>query len=69
MKTIKVIELIGTSNKSWEDAANNAVKEAQETVSGITGVEVVGQTARVENGVIAEYRANLKLAFLVKDVR
>jgi flavin-binding protein dodecin len=69
MKTIKVIELIGTSNKSWEDAANNAVKEAQETVSGITGVEVVGQTARVENGVIAEYRANLKLAFLVKKVR
>jgi flavin-binding protein dodecin len=69
MKTIKVIELIGTSTKSWEDAANNAVKEAQETVSGITGVELVGQTARVENGVISEYRANLKLAFLVNDVR
>jgi len=69
MKTIKVIELIGTSTQSWEDAANNAVKEAQETISGITGVELVGQTARVENGVIAEYRANVKLAFLVKDVR
>jgi len=69
MKTIKVIELIGTSTQSWEDAANNAVKDAQETVSGITGVELVGQTARVENGVISEYRANLKLAFLVKDVR
>jgi len=69
MKTIKVIELIGTSTQSWEDAANNAVKEAQETVSGITGLELIGQTARVENGVIAEYRANLKLAFLVKDVR
>jgi len=69
MKTIKVIELIGTSTQSWEDAANNAVKEAQETISGITGVELAGQTARVENGVIAEYRANVKLAFLVKDVR
>jgi flavin-binding protein dodecin len=69
MTTIKVIELIGTSKQSWEDAANNAVKEAQETVSGITGVEVIGQTARVENGVIAEYRASLKLAFLVKEVR
>ena len=69
MATIKVIELIGTSKKSWEDAANNAVKEAQETVSGITGLEVVAQTARVENGVIAEYRANPKLAFLVKEVR
>lgn len=69
MTTIKVLELIGTSKKSWEDAANNAVKEAQETVSGITGIEVIGQTARVENGVIAEYRANLKLAFLVKEDR
>lgn len=69
MNTIKVIELIGTSKTSWEDAANNAVKEAHETVSGITGVELIGQTARVENGVIAEYRANLKLAFLVKEVR
>lgn len=69
MKTIKVIELIGTSTQSWEDAANNAVKEAQETISGITGVELVGQTARVEGGVIVEYRANLKLAFLVKDDR
>jgi len=69
MTTIKVIELIGTSKQSWEDAANNAVKEAQETVSGITGAEVIGQTARVENGIIAEYRATLKLAFLVKEVR
>jgi flavin-binding protein dodecin len=69
MATIKVIELIGTSKQSWEDAANNAVKEAKETVSGITGLEVMGQTARVENGVIAEYRVNLKLAFLVKEVR
>jgi dodecin len=69
MKTVKVIELIGTSTLSWEDAANNAVKEAQETITGITGLELVGQTARVEKGVIAEYRANLKLAFLVKDAR
>ncbi|MFO7733687.1 MAG: dodecin family protein [Candidatus Aminicenantes bacterium] len=69
MNTIKVIELIGTSKKSWEDAANNAVKEAQETVTGITGVEVVAQTGRVENGVIKEFRANLKLAFKVKDSR
>jgi flavin-binding protein dodecin len=69
MKTIKVIELIGTSTQSWEDAANNAVKEAQETINGITGIEVVGQTARVENGAVTEYRTNVKLAFLVKENR
>lgn len=69
MSTIKVIELIGTSNKNWEDAASSAVKEAQETVSGITGLEVIGQTARVENGVIKEFRATVKVAFLVEHSR
>jgi len=69
MATIKVIELIGTSKQSWEDAASNAVKDAHETVSGITGLEVLGQTARIENGVITEYRATLKVAFLVDKER
>ena len=69
MGTVKVIELIGTSSQSWEDAANSAVKEAQETIKGITGLEVVAQTAKVENGVIAEYRTNVKVAFLVTDKR
>jgi hypothetical protein len=69
MTTIKVVELIGTSKQSWEDAASNAIKEAHETLSGISGLEVVGQTARVENGSIVEYRANLKVAFLVKNDR
>ncbi|HUU38045.1 MAG TPA: dodecin family protein [Candidatus Desulfaltia sp.] len=69
MNTIKVIELIGTSKQSWEDAANNAAKEAQETIKGISGLEVVGQTARIENGVIAEYRSNVKIAFLVEENR
>ena len=69
MKTIKVIELIGTSTQDWENAANNAVKEAQESVAGITGLEVVGQTAKVEDGKIVEYRTTVKVAFLVKDKR
>ena len=69
MATIKVIELIGTSTKNWEDAANNAIKEAQETIKGITGLEVVAQTAKVEDGEIVEYRTNVKVAFLVQDNR
>ncbi len=69
MATVKIIELIGTSPKNWEEAANNAVKEAQETVKGITGVEVVAQTAKVKDGAIVEYRTNVKLAFLVEDKR
>ena len=69
MTTIKVIELIGTSTKNWEDAANNAVQEAQETIKGITGLEVVAQTAKVDGGKISEYRTNVKVAFLVQDNR
>jgi len=67
MATIKVIELIGTSAKSWEDAANNAVKEALTTIQGISGLEVVAQTAKVAGGEIVEYRTTVKLAFLVQD--
>jgi flavin-binding protein dodecin len=69
METIKVIELIGTSTKSWEDAANEAVKEASETVYGMTGLEVMAQTAKVVDGKIAEYRTNVKIAFLVRENR
>jgi len=69
MNTIKVVELIGTSPKNWEDAANNAIKEADETLQGITGMEVVAQTAKVENGKISEFRTTVKIAFLVKTNR
>ena len=69
MSTVKVIELIGTSTKDWEDAANNAIQEAQDTVTGITGLEVVGQTGKVEDGRIIEYRTTVKVAFLVREKR
>ena len=69
MNTIKVLELIGTSTKSWEDAAQNAIKEAHETLEGISGLEVVAQTAKVENGKVIEYRTTVKIAFLVRPNR
>ena len=69
MSTVKVVELIGMSTKNWEDAANNAIKEAAETVEGITGLEVVAQTAKVGKGKITEYRTTVKIAFLVKQNR
>jgi flavin-binding protein dodecin len=69
MNTIKVLELIGTSTKSWEDAAENAIQEATETLQGITGLEVMAQTAKVENGKVTEYRTTVKVAFLVKTNR
>ena len=69
MPTVKIIEIIGTSAHSWEDAANSAITEAAETVKGITGLEVMAQTAKVEENSITEFRTTVKIAFLVKDNR
>jgi len=63
---IKVIEIIGVSEKSFKDAVDNAVSKASENLSGITGVEVIAQTARVEDGKVVRYSATCKLAFAVK---
>lgn len=63
---VKVIEIIGVSDKSFEDAVQQAVAKAAQSISGITGVEVIRQTARVANGTIIQYRADVKLAFAVK---
>lgn len=62
---IKVIEVIGVSDRSWEDAVGQAVAKASESVKGITGVEVVAQTARVAEGKVVQYNATVKLAFVV----
>jgi dodecin len=63
---IKVIEIIGVSENSFEDAVNKAVAKAAESISGITGVEVQKLNARVQDGKIVQYRASAKLAFAVQ---
>ena len=62
---IKVIEVIGASDKSWEDAARNAVEEASKSVRGVTGVDVQNLTATVKDGKIVKYKASVKIAFTV----
>jgi flavin-binding protein dodecin len=66
MTVAKVVELIGSSPKSWEDATKNAVAEAAKTVRGIKSIYVKRFTAKVEKNKIVEYRANVKIAFIVK---
>jgi flavin-binding protein dodecin len=63
---VKVIEVIGVSTVSFEHAVQQAVAKAAESIDGITGVEVTGQTAKVEDGAITQYRAACKIAFPVK---
>lgn len=66
MAVVKVIELVGTSHEGWEDAVHQVVKEASASLREITGVDVVHQTADVENGKITEYRATVHVAFVVE---
>ena len=63
-----IIELVGSSDKSWEDAAQIALQEARKTIHEITGIEVGDMTAKVDpnTGNITEYHTAIKLAFGVK---
>jgi flavin-binding protein dodecin len=62
----KVVELIGSSPNSWEEAVANAVEAAAHTIRNIRGVDVKRCTAKVENNKIVEYRAVVKIAFIVE---
>jgi dodecin len=66
MSVAKVVELIGSSPESWEAAVRNAVEAASRTIRKIKGVDVKRWTAKVENNRIVEYRAVVKIAFLVE---
>lgn len=66
MSCIKVVELIGCSGKSFDDAVKEAFDRAKKTIRNITGIKVTGQNIKVENNRIKEYRVNLKVAFEVE---
>ena len=67
MAILKVIEVLASSEKSWEDAARNAVKTASKTVKGIRSVYVQDSSAGVKNDDIVEYRLNVKITFEVMN--
>jgi flavin-binding protein dodecin len=64
----KIIEIIGSSDKGWEDAAQVAIDEAKKTIHGITGLEITDMTAKVDSNTskITQYRAAVKIAFGVE---
>lgn len=63
MATIKVIELMAHSGKSWEDAAQQAVSEASKTLHNIKSIYIKDHSAEVKDGKITEYRVTAKLSF------
>lgn len=63
---VKILELIGSSEKSWEDAVQEALTDAAKTVRNIVGIDVLGVKADVKNGKITRYKAHVKIAFTVQ---
>jgi len=66
MAVVKIIELVGSSPKGWEEAVRNAVSEAAKTIRNIKSVHVKRYTAKVERNRIVEYRALVRIAFTVE---
>ena len=67
MSVAKVIELIATSNVSFDDAVKQGVAKASDTISEIAGAWVKDQSVSVSNGKITEYKVTMKVTFVVKD--
>jgi hypothetical protein len=66
LAVVKIIELIGSSPNGWEEATKNALAEAALTIKNIKSVYVKRCNAKVENNKIVEYRAVVKIAFVVQ---
>jgi flavin-binding protein dodecin len=68
-KLVKVIEVLAQSDKSWDDAAQQAVGEASKTLRNIRSIYVKELEARVENAEIVEFRINAKISFDLESDR
>lgn len=65
MALLKIIEVLAESDKSWEDAAAQAVAQTAKTVHGIKSIYVKNMEAKVETNRITSYRINANISFLV----
>ncbi len=66
MAVLKVIEVLADSDKSWEDATENAISKASQSVKDIKSAFVHSQSVVVDNDKIKKFRVNLRVTFEVK---
>ena len=66
MAVIKTIDLVGVSSESWRDAAHQALAEAAKTIRGIEEMEVLGTSAVIKDGKIAEYQTQVRINFRIE---
>lgn len=67
MSLVKVVEVIAESKKGWDEAAQNAVKQASKTVRNVQHLYVEGLQAIVADEKIVKYRLNAKISFVVEE--
>jgi flavin-binding protein dodecin len=66
MGVYKIIDIVGTSDRSFSDAANNAIKEVAKTVKHIKRAEITKMDVKVENDMVTQYRAELNISFEIE---
>jgi dodecin len=66
MAVIKTIDLVGVSNESWRDAAQQALTDAAKTLRGISGMDVLETSAVVEGEDIKEYHTHVRIKFRIE---
>jgi len=67
MSVYKVIELVGSSEKSWEDAAKQAIAVANKSLRGLRIAEISKMDVRMDEGEIVEYRVRVNVSFKYED--
>ncbi len=66
MAVARVTKITASSTTSFQDAVDEGLQRAATTLRGITGLEVVSQKAKVENGAVTEYRATIEITFILE---
>jgi flavin-binding protein dodecin len=63
MAQVRIDDFVGTSNESWSDAARNAIWQMASQAESIQGIDVLPQSAEVENQEITEFRTTVRVAY------
>ena len=66
MVVVRVTKITSFSKKGFEDAVKVGLKCASITIRGISGLEVVSQKAKIDNGKISEYRVTMEITFILE---
>jgi len=67
MAVARVTEIVASSPISFDDAVKQAVERGARTLRGMTGLKVIEQKAKIEEGQIVEFRVHLKITFVLDD--